>query len=146
MEVDTTDSIPYPNDAKEYSIGLTFLRIHIKSLVAKVRHVRFEEERRGRSAQAKEILRNGRRTALRDNIRSAGLAYAYLKGVGYREVETTTGLGHPSVNWELVRDYVCTYGPRKVREVKRLRVLDDIRAWSEYVPGQGGVVVEFRAA
>lgn len=120
-----------------------FLKVKIKSLAAEAYIIRREERRaksecrwfrhkQGQEAnlmQAESVffsLKHHRTFDIRDESRSAQVAYGYIRGKSYPNVENATPFNPPT--WNRVVDLVVKYGPNKDRN----KVIDDLKNWSEY--------------
>ena len=105
----------------------TYLRIKILSLAAEAKIIRAEE--------AKWIMKDGKRNHpirlglkqhrkfdVRNEQRSALLAYAFLRGRRYKQLEAKC---YTKPNWDRVRDLVTKYGTNPDRG----QVNDQLRVW-----------------
>lgn len=104
----------------------TFLKIKIMSLAAEARIIRTEEKRWPGTAPGANLgspragLHEHRITVVRPEARVALLAYGFLRGRRYRQIEAKA-LEAP--NWGRVVALVNKYGAAKVTP-------DDIQAWA----------------
>lgn len=101
------------------------LKIKLKSLAAEAKIIRLEEESLRRTQkqhlhELREEMANHRRGIVRYESRHAGLAYAFIRGKGYREVEPRGD--HLKVDAAKVHVMVSKYGSQKVP-------LDFLKAW-----------------
>jgi hypothetical protein len=82
-----------------------FLKVKIKSLAAEARIIR-HEERKSRG-QLRNDLANHRKGIVRREARNTQLAYGYLRGRSYRQLEHSC---HRQPDWEAVERMVKRYG------------------------------------
>jgi len=111
-------------------VSKTYLKIKIMSLAAEARIIRREESkaraawRHNRSNTAAEQdfwgLRSHRTWNVRNEARVALLAYGYLRGRTYRQLEFNPG---SEPDWARVVQLAARYGKPTTR--------DDIKAWAE---------------
>jgi len=110
----------------------THLKIKIKSLAAEARIIK-EEERRWRYPHPmRESLRRHRRHDVRAEARHSLIAYGFLRGRRYAQIERPKeawvgherGSGPP--DWNRVRDLVAKYGRLDKREAAQR-----LAEWSE---------------
>lgn len=100
------------------------LKIKLKSLAAEAKIIRLEEESLRRTQkqhlhELREEMANHRRGIVRYESRHTGLAYAFIRGKGYREVEPrgvvkAEGAVIPFIDIPKVHAMVCKYGSQKV--------------------------------
>ena len=86
-----------------------YLRVKIKSLAAEAQIIRTEERRayaRGR-AGLRRGLEDHRKGIVRTESRHTHLAYGFIRGREYAQMESST---HETPNWEKVRKMVDRYG------------------------------------
>ncbi len=86
------------------------LRVKIKSLAEEARIIRREEKRAGKSGQLYGELRNHRVGVVRREARAAHLAYGFIKGRPYEQMESTVHQGNEAP-WAHVEKLVKRYGP-----------------------------------
>ena len=86
--------------------GTTFLKVKIKALAAEARIIRFQE--RKSVGDIRSALSNHRRGDVRRAARETLLAYGYLRGRTYAQVEAST---NSTPNWKRVAAMVKRYGP-----------------------------------
>lgn len=91
-----------------------FLKIKIKNLAEEARMIRFQEKKNNPGIYTWE-LRNHRIHDLRREQRATLLAYAFLRGKKYREIEPTAKT-EPA--WDRVRSMVQKYGNRSFNKEK----------------------------
>ena len=93
----------------------TYLKVKIKSLAEEAKIIRkeengyqFDRDENGRSAR--QIgLKNHRKGIVASEARHALIAYGFIRGLRYRQVEND--FKHPP-NWERVKRMVLKYGTR----------------------------------
>ena len=103
-------------------MSIRHLKVKIKSLAAEARIIRHEERQvRGLDRVA---LSEHRRGIVRREARSAQLAYGYLRGRLYRQLERTCSTSRPGPDWAAVERLVKRYGDRPFDT-----------SWSEQVEG-----------
>lgn len=90
----------------------TYLKVKIKSLAAEAKIIR-TEERRARRPALKRGLQDHRKGIVRTEARHTHLAYGFVRGLEYHQMESTT---HEAPNWEKVRKMVERYGAYVVWE------------------------------
>ena len=105
----------------------TYLRIKILSLQAEARLIRREEARWvKRDGKKDHPIRMGlmvhRKRDVRNEQRSALLAYAFLRGRKYNQLEKKC---YTQPNWQRVIDLATKYGGN----IDRKEVSDQIRVW-----------------
>ena len=86
----------------------TYLKIKIVSLAAEARLIRAEERRWPGPSQHRIGLRSHRLAIVRVEARAALLAYGFIRGRRYRQLEATA-IAAP--NWKRVYELVTKYGP-----------------------------------
>jgi hypothetical protein len=76
-------------------MSLVFLKVKIKSLAAEAAIIRKEEQKRPKIGMTgtRFELQQHRRYIVRDEARSAQLAYGFLRGKPYRSMEAKTWVG-----------------------------------------------------
>ena len=84
----------------------TYLKVKIKSLAAEAKIIRIEEKR-ARRPGLRRGLEDHRRGIVRTEARHTHLAYGFIRGLEYHQMESTT---HEAPNWEKVRKMVEKYG------------------------------------
>src|SRR4051812_18796322 len=87
--------------------GRTFLKVKIKSLTAESHIIRQETARAQKSIRSE--LSHHRRTAVRQAARNTGIAYAFLRGKNYRDIERSP---KTPPDWKEVTRMVRQYGVR----------------------------------
>ena len=100
----------------------THLKIKIKSLAAEARIIKAEERKWRYPHPMRESLRRHRRKEVRAEARHSLIAYGFLRGRRYAQVEQPNeawaghkrGSGPP--NWNRVRDLVAKYGGMDKRD------------------------------
>ena len=100
----------------------THLKIKIKSLAAEARIIKQEERKWRYPHPMRESLRRHRRRDVRAEARHSLIAYGFLRGRRYAQIEQPKevwrghqrGSGPP--NWNRVRDLVAKYGDMDKRE------------------------------
>ncbi len=113
------------SERRPFNPGLTKLKVKIKSLADEAKIIRHEEKkwgpRRERSFEhmlLHDSLRDHRRLDVRSEARAAHLAYAYLKGRDYIQVENHLRDPNDSkhmVIWHEVSRLVKKYGTHEDR-------------------------------
>lgn len=114
---------------------IVHLKIKIKSLAAEASIIRKEanktwtNKKSGESgfiydSDARFSLHSHRRFDVRSEARSAQLAYGYLRGRAYKQLEFKC---HEAPNWSRVADLIRKYGLKAV-EKKQLLIL--LEAWA----------------
>lgn len=108
----------------------TYLRIKILSLQAEAKLIRREEARwiiKGRRDHPIRLgLKAHRKWDVRREQRASLLAYGFLRGRKYKQIEAKC---HTPPNWVRVADLVAKYGGTGTGNKERLAVLDQLRAW-----------------
>lgn len=97
----------------------THLKIKIKSLAAEARIIRSEEHKWKGDHPLRETLHNHRVHDVRKEARCSQLAYGFLRGREYRQLETKTHEGN-SPNWDKVESIALRFGGGDSRELKQL--------------------------
>lgn len=87
------------------------LRVKIKSLAVEAQIIR-REERKTFGTLREELYRH-RMDVVRYEARHAHLAYGFIRGLTYEQMESST---NQSPNWERVRQLLKKYGPWKMVE------------------------------
>ena len=104
----------------------TYLKIKILSLQAEARIIRREEGRWIINGKRNHPIRLGlrihRKGEVRREQRSALLAYAFLRGRRYKQLEATC---YETPHYQRVRDLVCKYGTNDNRDA----VWQELRVW-----------------
>jgi len=104
----------------------TYLKIKIMSLAAESRIIRREERRWPGPSFTRAGLREHRIRDVRRESRAAGLAYGYLRGRHYRQLEAKCrDDNHP--DWDRVVSLVAKYG---IQPDKRV-VAQELTEWSQ---------------
>ena len=83
-------------------------RVNVKSLAAEARIIREEAVRRSLTGKYKDALQSHRRGRLRHEARYAQLAYAFLRGRGYRQAEQKVRRGNEPDHMMLTRK-ICRF-------------------------------------
>lgn len=83
-----------------------FLKVKIKSLAEEARIIR-REERKAKEAELKNSLHNHRVRAVRAESRATQIAYGFLRGRTFRQVESNS---HKPIDWTRVKSMVGRYG------------------------------------
>lgn len=113
-------------------MSLRYLKIKIKSLAAEQSMIRHEEhkaksayryakEKQGLERQYEQNhsefwgLRNHRVNDVRPEARAALVAYGFLRGKKYNQIEKPDKYNPP--NWEKVKRLVAKYGPTNARPI-----------------------------
>lgn len=86
--------------------GKVFLKVKIKSLAEEARIIR-REEKDARNSYFRSMLHSHRVENVRDEARAAQIAYGYLRGRRYREIEPNA---KKDVPWVRVKKLVEKYG------------------------------------
>jgi hypothetical protein len=81
-----------------------YLKVKIKSLAAEAKIIRTEERK---NKKARQGLAEHRRTVVRNEARHSLLAYGFLRGKTYHQLETKC---HQEPNWDKVGRMVEKYG------------------------------------
>lgn len=84
----------------------TYLKVKIKSLAEEARIIR-RETKLAKSTSIKNGLAEHRKGVVREEARLTHLAYGFLRGREYRQMEAIT---HTTPNWDRVRKMVSKYG------------------------------------
>jgi hypothetical protein len=87
------------------------LRVKVKSLADEARIIR-REERKTFGTLREELYRH-RMDVVRYEARHAHLAYGFIRGLTYEQMESST---NQSPNWERVRQLIKKYGPKNFAE------------------------------
>lgn len=136
-------------------MSIAYLKIKIKSLADEARTIRIDERKHlahGRAQPQRDIHSEPYRTFfglqthrlnLRPEIRAALIAYGYLRGRAYRQIEPCTRhdrepYDRPGPNWDRVADLVVKYGPAPeaggppaiVKERKQA-IATNLKAWRD---------------
>ncbi|MEE8114492.1 MAG: hypothetical protein V3T23_09055 [Nitrososphaerales archaeon] len=83
-----------------------YLKVKIKSLAAEAKIIR-KETKRAKRASIRDGLALHRKGIVRTEARHTHLAYGFLRGREYRQMERTT---HEAPDWDKVRKMVDKYG------------------------------------
>lgn len=84
----------------------TYLKVKIKSLAEEARIIR-KETKRAKRVSIKNGLAEHRKGVVRNEARHTHLAYGFLRGREYRQMEPKA---HETPNWDKVRKMVSKYG------------------------------------
>lgn len=109
------------NTELKHEASLRKLRINIKSLAAEARFNRLEKHRAS-TGSIKQQLDLHRTGPLRQEARVSQLAYAFLRGVPYRVVES-------SVRDPNNMEYVCRLVSKKLQRLTGSSDTDVLREW-----------------
>ncbi len=82
-----------------------YLKVKIKSLAAESKIIRLEEKR-ARRVSIRNGLADHRRGIVRHESRHTHLAYGFLRGKEYRQIEATA---HEAPDWKKVRKMIQKY-------------------------------------
>lgn len=89
------------------SIGITQLKVKVKSLAVEARIIRKEElKNKGKWSHQAEVLHSHRVNHLRPITRATHLAYGLLNGLTYSQIEPTN---KTQPDWDKVRKMVTKY-------------------------------------
>ena len=88
------------------------LKIKIVSLSAEARLIRKEERRWPGESEHRTTLYLHRTRDVRREGRSALIAYGFLRGRAYRQIEPSNRGDRPGPHWSRVVDLVAKYGER----------------------------------
>jgi hypothetical protein len=117
----------------------TYLKIKIVSLAAEARLIRREERRyRGPKWGPSPVrlgLHRHRIHEVRPEARHALLAYGFLRGRSYRQIESRAGC---VPNWDRVQDLILKYG--EVAEADRATTIQRFAEWQSAGCTRGGPV------
>jgi hypothetical protein len=102
----------------------TYLKIKIMSLAAEARIIRNEERKWRGDHPVRFGLREHRVTVVRDEARVAQLAYGFVRGRSYAQLESNP---KSTPNWARVATLAARYGDKKV-------TLEQVMAWVEQHP------------
>ena len=80
-----------------------YLKVKLKSLMAEARIIRLEESR---NKHFRTGLALHRRTVVREEARLTGLAYGFLRGRAYDQIEKS----EREPNWDRVKKMIDKYG------------------------------------
>lgn len=83
-----------------------YLKVKIKSLAAEAKIIRLEEKR-AKLGSIRDGLADHRRGIVRTEARHAQLAYGFLRGKEYKQIEAKA---HEAPDWSRVRKMVQKYG------------------------------------
>ena len=104
------------------SIGITQLKIKLKSLAAEARIIRKEElKNKGKWAWKADSFYGHRVHYLRPITRATHVAYGLLRGLGYHQIEPTS---KSQPDWDKVRKMVIKYSDYK-SEKDNVAILDE---------------------
>ena len=129
----------------------TYLKIKIASLAAEARLIKREEKRWWKPVANRDVnkpgeplrikviykkdhplvlsLREHRIHSVRAECRSAHIAYGYMRGRAYKQIENKC-YEHP--NWDRIADIVRTFsGAKYTAQDARKQLADDLKAWSK---------------
>ena len=87
--------------------GKVKLKIKVKSLAAEAKMIRFEEKKWPAESEERGELYSHRIFPLRREARSSFLAYGFLRGREYLQIEQPNSR---EPNWNRVRDIVARFG------------------------------------
>jgi len=104
------------------SIGITQLKIKLKSLAAEARIIRKEElKNKGTWSWKAESFHSHRVNQLRPITRATHVAYGLLRGLGYHQIEPTS---KSEPDWDKVRKMVVKYSDLS-NEKSNLAILNE---------------------
>ena len=95
----------------------TYLKIKIKSLVAENAIILKEQEKWNRSSEIWRGLCGHRIGIIRNATRNSLVAYGFLRGRGYRQIENTT---KTEPGWSEVERLILKYGEGDPRNLRQL--------------------------
>lgn len=101
----------------------TFLKIKIKSLAVEARIIRFEEKRWPGESPERLGLHEHRTYDVRREARSAQLAYGFLRGRQYKQLENAT---RKRIDFRRVSELAYKYGNEKKKDA----LVDQLKAWA----------------
>lgn len=107
----------------------TYLKIKIKSLAAESKIIR-KETRRAKLPSIKQGLYCHRVGVVRYEARHTHLAYGFLRGKEYREIEKKA---HTVPNWDKVRRMVEKYGIHNVWEIANRAGRSEFQTHRDYL-------------
>lgn len=102
---------------------LVYLKIKIKSLADEARTIRLEEKRWPGKSPERQGLYEHRILDVRKEARSAQLAYGYLRGRLYKQLENHT---RKPIDFKRVIDLAAKYGPEKSKDA----LANQVKAWA----------------
>jgi hypothetical protein len=117
----------------------TYLKIKIKSLAAEAVIIKREEQRWKAAPFTVDntklthplyfSLRHHRLFEVRNECRSAIIAYGYLRGLAYKQIEAKC---HESPNWERIAELIRKYGPagKYFSAEARKQLAEDLKLWA----------------
>jgi hypothetical protein len=110
------------------------LKIKIKTLAAEAQIIRFEENRTINTSKKADLAMH-RRGIVREAARNAQLAYGYVRGRSYHQLEAKC---HIEPNWKTVKAMVEKYGIRFNEEesiytfsLRKQQFLKDFDVWHD---------------
>ena len=100
-----------------------YLRVKLKSLAEEARIIRVEERRaiKHQNYSLQASLRWHRIDTVRKAARETLLAYQYLRGFAYKQVEKE---GSIEPNWKSVLSMIQRYGPYETKKLDVLNLVD----------------------
>lgn len=87
-------------------MSTVYLKVKIKSLAAEAKIIKHEEQRS--KGTTRSSLASHRKNIVRRESRNSHLAYGYLRGRTYKQLEKTC---HSSPDWDRVERMIKKYGP-----------------------------------
>jgi hypothetical protein len=112
-------------------MSITYLKIKIKSLAAEAKIIRLEEGRWPGTSTVRHGLHEHRIHEVRSEARAALLAYGYLRGRRYAQLEAPIGNDAPNrrqtnaIDWIKVAKLVAKFGPNPKFG------WNDLKSWAE---------------
>ena len=115
----------------------THLKMKICSLAAEAQIIRREEKKWPGKHAMRQSLRDHRLDVVRKETRCSLLAYGFLRGRLYKQVENSVRLVEPQhgptvakpIDWDRVAALVAKYGPLDKRDAAQ-----QLAEWAEYQP------------
>jgi hypothetical protein len=105
------------------------LKIKIKSLAEEARIIRFEEKKWPGPSDERYVLHDHRIKIVREEARSAQLAYGFLRGKPYRQIENSC---KSAPDWKRVHQLIKKYGgPLAASASDKDFPPEDIKRWAE---------------
>lgn len=105
---------------------ISHLRVKIKSLAAESVIIKKEEIRHKKHPEIRASLANHRKTVVRTESRLSFLAYGFLKGKSYKDVENTC---KKEPDWVRVRNMVVKFGQYGLNYTQREEQLKQFDIW-----------------
>ena len=92
----------------------TYLKVKIKSLTAEAKIIRLEEQRANPKTDMRANLLHHRRHVVRPETRASLLAYGFLRGREYKQIEQTR---RTEPDWKRVQKMIEKYGSGDQRDL-----------------------------